>query len=57
MHTSDVYKQHRRVMDLDDYLDAARRHKAWIAGPMFAGLVLSVAAACAAPAVTSALCV
>jgi len=29
-------------MDFDDYVDVARRHKAWIAGPAFAGVVIAV---------------
>lgn len=32
-------------MDLEDYIDILRRHRSWIAGPAFAGLVLSVMAA------------
>lgn len=35
----------RRPLDVEDYLDLARRHKAWILGPAFAGLVLSVVVA------------
>jgi polysaccharide chain length determinant protein (PEP-CTERM system associated) len=35
----------RRAMDVEDYIDVLRRHKAWIFGPMFAALVLSVVAA------------
>lgn len=31
----------RRDLDLQDYLDIARRHRAWIIGPIFAGLVIS----------------
>ena len=31
----------RRDLDLQDYLDVARRHRAWIIGPIFAGLVIS----------------
>ncbi len=29
----------RRTLDLEDYIDVARRHSAWILGPMFAGMV------------------
>jgi succinoglycan biosynthesis transport protein ExoP len=32
----------RRALDLEDYIDVARRHIAWIVGPLFAGLVLSI---------------
>ncbi|MGD0437110.1 MAG: Wzz/FepE/Etk N-terminal domain-containing protein [Bryobacteraceae bacterium] len=35
----------RRALDLDDYLDILRRHKAWILGPAFAALVISVVTA------------
>jgi len=29
-------------MDLEDYIDILRRHRSWIAGPAFAGLVIAV---------------
>ena len=45
MQGSDYIPVSRRAMDVDDYIDATRRHKAWIFGPMFAGLVISVVAA------------
>src|SRR5579864_4964139 len=32
----------RRPLDFDDAIDIARRHKAWILGPLFAALVVSV---------------
>jgi uncharacterized protein involved in exopolysaccharide biosynthesis len=32
----------RRPLDLEDYIDIARRHKAWILGPIFVALVASV---------------
>jgi polysaccharide chain length determinant protein (PEP-CTERM system associated) len=35
----------RRPLDIEDYIDMVRRHKAWILGPGFAGLVLSVVVA------------
>ncbi len=35
----------RRSLDVEDYIDILRRHKAWIFGPAFAGLVLAVVAA------------
>ncbi len=31
----------RRALDLEDYIDVARRHAAWILGPTFAGIVIS----------------
>ena len=45
MQGSDFIPVNRRAMDFDDYVDSARRHKAWIFGPAFAGLVISVVAA------------
>lgn len=35
----------RRVPDLEDYIDMARRHRAWVLGPLFAGLVIAVVVA------------
>src|ERR1700685_3848992 len=35
----------RRTLDLEDYIDVARRHMAWILGPVFAGLVISTVVA------------
>ena len=35
----------RRALDIEDYIDVARRHRAWILGPAFAGLVVSVVVA------------
>ena len=32
----------RRSLDLEDYIDIARRHVAWILGPAYAGLVVSI---------------
>ena len=43
--TNDYSMISRRPPDLDDFVDMARRHWAWIAGPLFAGLVLSVVVA------------
>jgi len=31
----------RRPLDLEDYIDIARRHAGWIAGPVLAGIVIS----------------
>src|SRR5512146_1397412 len=35
----------RRPLDVEDYIDVVRRHKAWILGPTFAGLVIAVVVA------------
>ena len=35
----------RRALDLEDYIDIARRHIGWIIGPAFAGLVIAVVVA------------
>jgi len=32
----------RRALDLEDYIDVARRHAGWIAGPAFFGIVASI---------------
>src|SRR3974377_830842 len=32
----------RRELDMEDYLDIVRRHRAWIIGPAFLGLVVGV---------------
>ncbi len=39
----------RRTLDLEDYVDVARRHAAWIIGPMLAGVVVSVVVAFSLP--------
>jgi polysaccharide chain length determinant protein (PEP-CTERM system associated) len=39
----------RRPMDVEDYFDIVRRHKAWILGPTFAALVISTVVACLWP--------
>src|SRR6266700_5712679 len=39
----------RRALDVEDYIDLARRHVAWIVGPVFAGLVISIVVAFALP--------
>ena len=36
-------------MDIEDYFDIVRRHKAWILGPTFAALVVSTVVACVWP--------
>lgn len=35
----------RRALDVEDYLDILRRHRSWILGPVFCGLVLGVVVA------------
>ncbi len=35
----------RRPLDVEDYIDMLRRHRSWIIGPMFAGLVVAVVVA------------
>ena len=35
----------RRALDIEDYIDVVRRHRAWILGPLFAALVVSVVVA------------
>lgn len=35
----------RRALDIEDYIDVVRRHRAWILGPLFAALVISVVTA------------
>jgi polysaccharide chain length determinant protein (PEP-CTERM system associated) len=39
----------RRPLDVEDYIDMGRRHKAWILGPAFLGLVVAVVVAMAWP--------
>src|SRR5437588_8149125 len=42
MLAQDGFGIQRRDLDIEDYIDIARRHKAWIFGPAFVGLVLAV---------------
>lgn len=39
----------RRTLDLEDYIDVARRHAAWILGPVYAGIVVSAVIAFLVP--------
>lgn len=39
------YSVQRRPMDVEDYIDVIRRHRGWIVGPAFAGLVIAVVVA------------
>jgi polysaccharide biosynthesis transport protein len=45
MQPQDSLSVSRRPLDIEDYIDILRRHKAWIFGPMFAALVASVVGA------------
>src|ERR1051326_7162759 len=45
MQPQDSLSVTRRSLDIEDYIDVARRHKAWIFGPAFAALVVSVVVA------------
>ncbi len=39
----------RRPMDMSDYVDVVRRHKGWIFGPIFAGIVIGAVVALVLP--------
>ena len=41
----DSYTVTRRPMDVADYIDVFRRHRGWIIGPTFAGIVIAVVVA------------
>ncbi len=43
--TQEYLSTPRRPLDVEDYIDIIRRHKAWIIAPLFAGLVISVVVA------------
>lgn len=45
MQAQDSQSVTRRALDIEDYIDIARRHKAWIFGPAFAALVIAVVVA------------
>lgn len=45
MQPQDALAIARRAMDVEDYIDVVRRHRAWILGPLFAALVISVVVA------------
>ncbi|HYP05190.1 MAG TPA: GNVR domain-containing protein [Bryobacteraceae bacterium] len=50
MPNSEAYTSvNRRPLDVEDYFDILRRHKAWILGPTFAGLVVATVVACVWP--------
>jgi len=44
-HVSGYLPVSRRALDLEDYIDIARRHAAWIAGPLLAGTVIATVVA------------
>jgi polysaccharide biosynthesis transport protein len=45
MQVQDTFSVQRRALDIEDYIDIARRHKSWIVGPVFGALVASVVGA------------
>ncbi len=45
MQVQDALSVPRRALDLEDYIDIARRHKGWVLGPLFAAVVVSVVGA------------
>lgn len=49
MQTQETYNVGRRPLDLEDYVDVLRRHKSWILGPLFAGVVIGTVVACLWP--------
>ncbi len=50
MLTPEVYNPiPRRAMDFSDYIDVVRRHRGWILGPIFAGVVIGAVAALVLP--------
>ncbi len=47
--TSNYVAISRRALDLEDYIDIARRHLGWIVGPSLAGIVISTVVAFVLP--------
>lgn len=45
MQPTDSLSISRRAMDVEDYIDILRRHRSWILGPTFLGLVVAVVVA------------
>jgi uncharacterized protein involved in exopolysaccharide biosynthesis len=45
MQAAENFEVSRRTPDFDDFVDMARRHKAWIFGPLWAGIVISTVVA------------
>jgi succinoglycan biosynthesis transport protein ExoP len=49
MQTQEAFNVGRRAMDMEDYVDILRRHKSWILGPLYAGVVIATVVACLWP--------
>jgi len=49
MQAQETFGMGRRAMDMEDYVDVLRRHKSWILGPLFAGIVIATVVACLWP--------
>ena len=45
MQMQETFEIGRRSMDMEDYVDVLRRHKSWILGPLFAGIVIATVVA------------
>lgn len=45
MQPTDNFSTSRRALDVEDYIDIVRRHRSWILGPAFLGLVTAVVVA------------
>ncbi len=45
MQMQETFEIGRRTMDMEDYVDVLRRHKSWILGPLFAGVVVATVVA------------
>lgn len=45
MQMQETFEIGRRSMDMEDYVDVLRRHKSWILGPLFAGIVVATVVA------------
>ncbi len=45
MQATDSFEVSRRAPDFEDFVDMARRHKTWILGPLWAGIVVSTVVA------------
>jgi uncharacterized protein involved in exopolysaccharide biosynthesis len=48
-HVSNYVPVSRRPLDLEDYIDIARRHRNWVAGPTLAGIVIATVVAFVMP--------
>jgi len=45
MQATDTFSVTRRAPDFEDFVDIARRHRTWILGPLWAGIVISTVVA------------